>query len=112
VTTATKRAGTARPDRRYKDPQQAPSIVSEKRLTFFLPEETYRALRKQTGLFQVANAEAREPDVELPETPSALVREAIEYWLDQFRESTERIRSEKNWEDRLKALQAALKRAR
>lgn len=107
---AKSKAGNARPDRRYKDPDAAPPIVSEKRLTFFLPEETFRALRLQTGYFQVNNAEGAESDDPLPETPSALVREAIDFWLDQFRTSRDRLRSDDEWSKRLDALRLAIKK--
>ena len=107
---AKSKAGNARPDRRYKDPDAAPPIVSEKRLTFFLPEETFRALRLQTGYFQVQNAELGDGDDPLPETPSALVREAIDFWLDQFRPARERLRNDDDWDKRLDALRQAIKR--
>ncbi len=110
--TAKSKAGHARPDRRYKNPDAAPPIVSEKRLTFFLPDETFRALRLQTGYFQVNNAEGEDTDDPLPETPSALVREAIDLWLDQFRATRDRLRSEDGWADRLTALRAAIKKRR
>jgi len=104
---------TARADRRYKDPAAAPSIVSEKRLTFFLPDETFRSLKLQTGYFQIANNLAdvgsTDPD-QFPETPSALVREAVDYWLDHFRPKKEQLRSDKEWEARMQALRDAVRR--
>lgn len=106
-TTATPKA---RADRRYKNPNDAPAIMSEKRLTFFLPDDTFRALRRQTGYFQVANAsDESDAPTELPATPSALVREAIDFWLDQFRDPSEQIRSKAEWEARLNRLRKALK---
>ena len=69
-------------------------------------------LRFQTGFFQVANSQqGREQEgEEFPETPSALVREAINYWLDQFRAPEERSRSEREWKQRIAHLRATLER--
>ena len=103
-----KKAGS-RSDRRYKDQDVAPAIVSEKRLTFFLPDNTFRVLRLHTGYFQVHNAQTGESDDSLPETPSALVREAIDMWIDQFRTPGDRRRSEAEWEARLAQLRKVLK---
>ncbi|MGE3852760.1 MAG: hypothetical protein AB7K09_13540 [Planctomycetota bacterium] len=104
--------GGGRGDRRFKDPDAARLIVSEKRLTFFMPEVTFRALRLQAGYFQVRNAEGEETDDPLPESPSGLVREAIEFWLDQFLPAgaAERSRTDGEWSARLDLLRAALKK--
>jgi hypothetical protein len=70
-----------RPDKRYRDPDKAPGIVSEKRLTFFLPHAMFRRLKLAGGNCQVANAKANGnagDAPELPESPSALARLAIE----------------------------------
>ncbi|MGE0434057.1 MAG: hypothetical protein AB7K09_06525 [Planctomycetota bacterium] len=104
-----KPASGTRSDRRYKDQEAAPPIVSEKRLTFFLPEETFRILRLHTGYFQVNNARNDESDDPLPETPSALVREAIDMWIDQFRTPKDRSRTDAEWEARMESLRKALK---
>lgn len=98
-----------RPDRRYKNPETAPDIISEKRLTFFLPDETFRALRLHSGLCQVINAQEDSDAEPLPETPSALCRIAIDYWLDQFRPARERTRSEAEWQETLKRMRVAIK---
>ena len=101
------RKKTSRGDRRYKDAEDAPSIVSEKRLTFFLPESTLRDLRMHAGFFQVQNATG---DADLPESPSALVREAVEYWLDMFREKDTRLRPSAEWTERVKMMREAISR--
>lgn len=101
-----------RTDRRYKNPAKAPLIVSEKRLTFFLPEDTFRALRLHTGFFQVANVEGAGHPIEdepLPETPSALTRVAIDFWLDQFRPARLRTRTQEEWDALIDDCRAALK---
>lgn len=66
-----------------------------------MPQATYREIRLHAGYFQVANAEAGQEVDRLPESPSAVVREAIEFWLDQFAPSSERHRSDREWEARL-----------
>ena len=98
-----------RPDQRYKDAAAAPVIVNEKRLTFFLAMSVYRDLRLQAGYSQVLNAQT-DTDDRLPESPSALVREAIEYWLDHFAPAAGRHRSEREWDERLDTMRAATKR--
>lgn len=106
-----KSTNAARPDRRYKNPASAPPIVSEKRLTFFLPSDTFKALRLQSGRCQVANASGSSETSagELPETPSALTRMAIDYWLDHFRPARERTRTDEEWEAVIQDVRAAQK---
>lgn len=99
-----------RPDRRYKNPNTAPDIISEKRLTFFLTEDAFRALRLHSGLCQINNAQDADAFFEsLPETPSALCRIAVDYWLDQFRPARERTRTDAEWEEMLRRMRAALR---
>ena len=96
-------AKAPRIDRRFKDPENAPPIVSEKRLTFFMVADTYREIRLQSGQFQVANVIAGDDSADaLPETPSAVVRDAIEYWLDQFLPAKERAKTDAEWKERIK----------
>lgn len=99
-----------RPDQRYKDQDNAPGIVSEKRLTFFVPELTYRQLRLYAGLFQAANADINDDDDRLPESPSALLRDAVHFYLDQMRNAKERTRSEAEWQARFEYLRSAAKK--
>ncbi len=106
------KAGGSRPDRRFKNVRHAPQVVSEKRMTFFLPETGFRELRLHAGYFQVANIEANEVDDPAPESPSALVREAVDYWLDQFRNASDRARTPEAWTKRFAALRKALKNKR
>ena len=73
--------------RRPRERKGASPDQREKRMTFFITDSAFRSLRLQSGLFQVsnANADADTPTDELlPESPSALVREAVDFWLDNF----------------------------
>lgn len=65
-----------RTDRRYKDAENAPEIVSEKRLTFFLPQEVFLSVKRKASLCVIANCD--DGADKLPESPSSMVRFAIE----------------------------------
>lgn len=90
-------AKKARRDLRFKDAESAPPIVSEKRITIFLLESVFREMRVQAGFLRVANATA-DADDPLPESPSAVAREAVAYWLDQFAAFEDRTRTPAEWE--------------
>ena len=60
-------------DKRYSDPDEAPEIVSEKRLTFFLTTERYSQIKTLAARCIIEN-DGKGP---LPETPSAVIRLAV-----------------------------------
>ena len=66
-------------DRRYKNTTDAPEIVSEKRLTFFLADATFRTVKEEAGKCIIANC--REEGLDLPESPSAMVRFAVDHLI-------------------------------
>lgn len=99
-----------RRDKRYKNNDSAPTIVSEQRLTFFLPDSAMRELRRQAGMVAAANASAEATAEIDAETPSAIVRMACMYWLDQFRAAADRTATEKEWQEKISAVRAATKR--
>ena len=70
-------------DKRYKNAEEAPQIVSEKRLTFFLADEAFSDLKLLSGYGQIDNAEGN--DCKLPETPSAVIRLFTEYMRGYLR---------------------------
>lgn len=79
-------------------------------MTFFLSDRNFRELRLQTGYFQVSNLVNENTTDPAPESPSALVREAVDFWLDQFRGEDERSRGPKQWEARMALLRQAVKK--
>ncbi len=85
-------------------------MVSEKRMTFFLSDSNFRELRLQTGYFQVSNLVSENTADPGPESPSALVREAVDFWLDHFRNDADRTRSMKEWDQRIAMLRTAVKK--
>lgn len=100
-----------RRDRRFKDPESAPLIVNEKRMTLFMEEEMFRLLRMHTGWFRTANAMADNDsdDTRLPETPSSMARVAIEYWLDLFRPEHQCSRTPAQWAELIASIRRVLK---
>lgn len=75
------KAPKARVDRRYKDPDEAPEIVSEKRVTFFISHHSFLRMKKLGARNTIANTD---DDGERPENPSAVARVAIEKYLDEI----------------------------
>ena len=70
-------------DKRYKDQKNAPEIVSEKRITFFMSNKSHKSIKLLLAYCELANIE--QPDLgPFPEKPSAFIREAIDYYLDKI----------------------------
>lgn len=107
---------TGRPDARYSDSDAAPRVVSEKRLTFFMPELMHSQIEMISAQCKVENVTARqnghadEDEPLLPETPSAVMREAVEFLLDTLRNSKDRVRTHEDWESRLDTIRKVLKK--
>lgn len=106
---------TGRPDARYRDSDAAPRVVSEKRLTFFMPERMHSQIEMISAQCKVENVTARQnghADDEplLPETPSAVMREAVEYLLDTLRNAKDRVRTQEEWDARLDTIRKVLKK--
>ncbi len=96
--------------RRPRERKGASPNQREKRMTFFITDTAFRSLRLQSGLFQVsnANADADTPaDELLPESPSALVREAVDFWLDAFGRENDAMSDEER-DERMKTMKKAL----
>ena len=97
-----------RKDRRFKNQDDAPMVVSERRLTFFVSEETFREVQIQNARLALARATAaEEPEPNLA-TPSAMAREAMEFWLDQLRPPDRQLRTHEQWEQHFRELRDAL----
>ena len=95
-------------DRRYKDPSIAPDIVSEKRITFFMPNRSYKAIKLLLAYCELANIE--QPDLgPFPEKPSAFIREAIDYYLDAIIGDFTKKENEE-WKSHIKGLKEVLKK--
>ena len=93
--------------------EPASEPASEKnstRLTFFLRESDYQALQLQVACFRVSTARPEYEGPSLPPTPSALLREIIQHWLDQFPMSGPASFSEEERDSRLKLMKAAVNR--
>ena len=95
-------------DKRYKDQKNAPEIVSEKRITFFMSNKSHKAIKLLLAYCELANIE--QPDLgPFPEKPSAFIREAIDFYLDKiFGDYTGKEYSK--WEKHIKGLKDVLKK--
>jgi len=94
-------------DKRYKDPTKAPEIVSEKRITFFMPNRAYKAIKLLLAYCELANIEQLESG-NFPQKPSAFIRLAIDYYLDAiFGDFTGK--KPEDWQEEITTLKNILK---
>jgi len=95
-------------DKRYKDQKNAPEIVSEKRITFFMSNKSHKSIKLLLAYCELANIE--QPDLgPFPEKPSAFIREAIDYYLDKIFGDYTGKKADK-WEMHIKGLRDVLKK--
>lgn len=102
-----KTSKTNKATKHARDPV-ASAPPAERRQICFLTQAAFRELSAQVGYFRAWNSSRDEVDP-LPGLPAALLREAISFWLDQFRSPHEQERSDAEWTARRKVMRSAIR---
>lgn len=77
-----KKKSGGRPDARYRDPESAPPIISEKRVTFFMSSDMFKRCKVLAARNTIRNTdEDLDGDDAHPDTPSGIARAAIAMYL-------------------------------
>ena len=83
-------------------------MVSEKRITFFMSDRSYKAIKLLLAYCELANIE--QPDLgPFPEKPSAFIREAVDFYLDKIVSDFTGKKGEE-WESHINGLNEVLKK--